>query len=275
VNIKAPQSGDDEYPDGTISRSLTFNKGTVGTGGMQVHSTGTTLKNAEVSWPGVTLLATAGNETRSTIVTFYTGMTKGLDVGYDAGLFSTSDFNIYTRLVEGGNDVNFTIQALPENIYSELSVPVGIDLPQGGEVTFKAAGIILPDGLYPVLEDKLLKVTTPLKTESDSYTVNIDPSTQGAGRFYMIFTNATATDELSQPGSFKAWFASDKIILEGHAEEGTRVSVFDMSGRKLSVHRLQYANRNEIPASAFSPGIYLLRIEGRKHRQEIKIPVVY
>jgi len=64
-------------------------------------------------------------------------------------------------------------------------------------------------------------------------------------------------------------------VLEGFAEEGTRVSIYDMSGRKLSVHRLQQINRNEIPAAALSPGVYLLKIEGKKQQQEIKIPVVY
>jgi hypothetical protein len=171
--------------------------------------------------------------------------------------------------------VDFEIQCLPDNIYNQLSVPIGLDLPKKGSVTFKAAGIILPNGIYPVLEDRLLKVFTPLKTESDSYTVNFDNSTQGAGRFYLNFTNATSADVFAQPDSFKAWFARDKIVLEGFAEEGTRVSLYDMTGRKLSVYRLQQINRNEIPAAALSPGVYLLKIEGKKQQQEIKIPVVY
>ncbi|NLB25471.1 MAG: T9SS type A sorting domain-containing protein, partial [Bacteroidales bacterium] len=242
---------------------------------MQTHDTGLSLKSASTSWPGVTLLAETGNQSRYTIIAFNENMTTGLDKTYDAGLLASSDFILYSHLVSGDEGVDFEIQCLPDNMYSELSVPIGIDLPKAGKVTFKAAGVILPNGLYPVLEDRLLKTSAPLKTESDSYTVDFDGSTQGIGRFYLTFTNITSAEAVTQPESFKAWFARGKIVLEGYAEEGTRVSLYDMSGRKLAVHRLQSINRNEIPAPALSPGIYLLRIEGRKQRHEIKIPVVY
>jgi hypothetical protein len=263
-----------------VGQGFLINAG--GTGGniqftktMQTHLPTLSLKSAKTSWPGVTLLAENGDQSRYTIVTFNEKMTAGLDKTYDAGLLASSDFILYSRLVSGDEGVDFEIQCLPDNMYSQLSVPIGLDLPKAGTVTFKAAGVILPDGIFPVLEDRLLKVFTPMKTESDSYTVNFDDDTQGAGRFFLGFTNTTSVDAFTQPDSFKAWFAHDKIVLEGFAEEGTRVSLYDISGRKLSVHRLQQINRNEIPAAALSPGVYLLKIEGKKQQQEIKVPVVY
>jgi hypothetical protein len=269
---------DDDYVQ--VGQGFLINAG--GSGGtiqftkaMQTHNTTLTLKSAQTSWPGVTLLAENGNQTRYAVVAFHEDMTTGLDKTYDAGLLSSSDFNLYTRLVSDDEGIDFELQALPDNIYNELSVPIGLDLPQAGTVTFKAAGIILPDGIYPILEDKQLQVMTPLKTESDSYSVTFDNATHGTGRFYMRFSNATSADEFVQPESFKAWFANDKIVLDGYAEKGTRVSLFDMTGRKMAVYRLLQMNRNEIPASGLSQGVYLLRIESRQQRQEIKIPVVF
>jgi hypothetical protein len=255
----------DSGADGKISFTKT----------MQTHDTGLSLKSAKTSWPGVTLLAENGDQSRYTIVAFNEQMTTGLDKTYDAGLLASSDFILYSRLVSGDEGVDFEIQCLPDNMYSELSVPIGLDLPKAGTVTFKAAGIILPNGIFPVLEDRLLQVTTPLKTEGDSYTVDIEDAVEGTGRFYMIFTNTVSAKETAQPESFKAWFANDKIVLDGYAEEGTKVSLFDISGRKLGIYPLMQMNRNEIPASTLSPGIYLLRIEGREQQQEIKIPIAY
>ena len=69
---------------------LTFTKA------MQAHSTALTMKTSETSWPGLTLLAINKGRTRSAVVAFNENMTTGLDETYDAGLLSTSGFNLYT-----------------------------------------------------------------------------------------------------------------------------------------------------------------------------------
>ena len=245
---------------------------------MQIHNTGTTLKKSESSWPGLTLLATSNGKTRSTIAAFNSNMTTGLDPSYDAGLLSVSDFNLYTHLSAGGNETNFTIQCLPDSIYGSLSVPVGIDLPQPGTLTFKVAGIILPEGIYPVIEDRLLQINTPLRSETDSLTVDIAVATRGTGRFYLHFGGtAINTGNNFKPEStkFTARYANQKITLFGLPEQGSRAWLYDVNGRKLGTgYFLTSANQNEIPAVGLSSGIYLLKIEGKTYRQTLKITVL-
>ena len=250
-----------------------------GTAGMQLHSPVLTMKSSETSWPGITLLASTGSKIRSTVVTFNEHMTTGLDPSYDAGLLSVSDFNLYTHLVAaGGNQTNFTIQSLPNNEYDSLVVPVGLDMPQPGQVTFKADGIILPDGIYPVIEDRLLHISIPLKTLNDSLTVPFNEPTWGSGRFYLHFGGTsinTGNASLSEVNKLVASYSDHKIIVFGYPEPGSRAWLYDVNGRLLGgEYRLTSVNRNEISAAGLASGIYLLKIQGSTTRQTLKITVL-
>jgi len=271
INVKSESSE-------TTAKTVKFKKGDATVGGMQVANTSTSLKKSETSWSGITLLATNNGHKSSTVLAFNENMTPGLDPSYDAGLLSSSDFNLYTHLVEGGSETGFAIQCLPDNMYESLVVPVGIDLPQASKVTFKVAGVILPEGLYPVIEDRLLQVSVPLKNETDSLTVSFDEPTSGTGRFYLSFGRVlkmTGLTSKAEAGNFAARFADQKITLFGTPEQGSRAWLYDINGRKMSgEYRLTSANQNEIPASGLASGIYLLKIEGKTTRQTIKVSVV-
>ena len=205
-------------------------------------------------------------------------MTTGLDPSYDAGMLSASDFNVYTHLVDRSNETDFTVQCLPDTWSDTLAVPIGIDLPQAGKLTFKAAGVILPEGLFPVIEDRLLQVSVPLKTENDSLTVNIAEPTWGTGRFYLHIGKELYTVDNQRSGEnikLTAFYSNQKITIFGSPEQGSRAWLYDMSGRKLgSEYQLTSLNQNEIPARGLASGIYLLRIEGKTNRQTLKITVL-
>lgn len=238
---------------------------------MQVSDPGLSLKSAETSWPGVTLNVESKGKTRSTVVAFNEKMTTGLDISYDAGLLA-EDFQVYTHLVGGGSKVDFAIQSLPENKYLELSIPVGVDLPEAGAITFKAAGIILPDGLYPVLEDKLSGVKTAFKSETDSYATTLAGTTSGMDRFYLSFEgNYTATKTNHQAAPVSANISGSRIVILGPVEADAKAMLFDLAGRKLGEHRLMNSNRNEFSVSGLENQLYLLRVEGKNLNQVIKL----
>ena len=275
INVKKPQSAETGFPNGTVSRTITFDKGT---SGMQVHSTGTTIKRTETSWLGITLLASAGDRTRSTIVAFNPGMTTGLDPSYDAGLLSVSDFNVYTRLVAGNNETNFAIQCLPDNRYDSLVVPVGLDMPQAGLITFKADGVILPDGVHPVIEDRLDHISTPLKTPLDSLSAYLAEPGWGTGRFYLHFGSTASMVGIADQEplhTLRAGYSNQEIAVFGAPEAGSLARLFDVNGRMLGgEYRLTSDNINRIPARGLKSGIYLLRIDGKTYRQTLKITVL-
>jgi hypothetical protein len=251
------------------SSSVTFTKA------MQVSDPTLTLKSAETSWPGITLLAEANGKTRSTVVAFNEQMTTGLDVTYDAGLLASDYFQVYTRLVGGNNEVDFAVQCLPENQYNQLAVPVGIDLPEGGDLVFKASGVILRDGLFPVIEDRLLGIQTALKTATDSYTVTLDKNTSGTGRFYLSVADVTTSKPaIRQENKYTASLVNNRIILNGAVEAGTKATLYDICGRKVGEYPLAKMNRNEIPVSGLSQRVYLLKVEGSNYRQVMKLMAI-
>jgi M6 family metalloprotease-like protein len=254
-----------------------------GTSGMQIHDVTRTLKSAGISWPGVTVMVENNEEIRSTIVCFNENMTEGLDVSYDAGLLSDSDFDIYTNLVNAnGNTTNFAIQCLPENQYSKWKVPLGLDIPEAGEYTFKVTGVILPNNVYPLLEDRKLEKLVSLRSETDSYKVNLSSTDEASGRFYLQFadnSNAPEVVGINQMENlvhFTARYNLQRIIIAGTPNSGTKASLYDINGRKVGgEYQLSSgANQNEIPAKGLISGVYLLRIVGNSCDQVIKVPVV-
>lgn len=243
---------------------------------MQVHNTSVQVKKAERSWPGVTLIAQNGNSKDGTVITFYENATNGLDSGLDAGKRSASLFQLYTKTVSDNHDLNLAIQTLPDNQYDQLRIPVGIDCPDGEKVVFRAAGVILPDGVYPVLEDKMLNMLTPLKSINDSCVVNLLQNSSGVGRFFLRFGDLTSVKTVKEPQiKYSAWFADRKIVISGTGVQDANIVLYDMNGRKLGDYPMLKENRNEIPADGLTYGVYLLQINGSKGNQVIKVPVFH
>lgn len=260
------QAGQGFLINAKSSSFVTFTKA------MQDHQSTIALKSAAVSWPGMTLLAESHGQTRSTVVAYNDQMTTGLDVTYDAGLLAADVFQVYTHLVEGGNPVDFAIQCLPDNHYRDLIVPVGVDLPEGGELSFKASGIILPEGLCPVIEDNLLNIKIPLKAETDSYSVILDKNTSGTGRFYLSVEGIrVGTTEIPAERKFSASFLHNRFIVFGQVDPGTKALVYELTGRKVGEYPLKNLNYNEIRISGVSQRFYLLKIVGKNYFQVIKV----
>jgi hypothetical protein len=242
---------------------------------MQVHDTSLCLKSSKLSWQGITLLALSHGQTRSTAVAFNDQMTTGLDVTYDAGLLASDVFQVYTHLVSGDNAVDFAIQCLPDQQYNQLAVPVGVDLPEGGDLVFKASGIILPDGHYPVLEDKELGIKTALKTETDCYLVTLQKNTTGTGRFYLSVKCVNTWDpEVVLKKKYSASLKNNRISINGAVNAGTKVQLYDIFGRKVGEYLLLNADHNEITLADLSQRVYLLRIDDRNYSQTLKLVAV-
>ena len=55
----------------------------------------------------------------------------GLDPGEDIRWFAYGDSHIYTQLVDGYDNVDFAIQALPYEKISDITIPLGIETEVG------------------------------------------------------------------------------------------------------------------------------------------------
>ena len=255
------------YPN-TDNKPIQFTKS------MQLHNSGMALKNAHRGL-GITLIAENGTLKDKTIVAFSEKGTPGLDPGYDAGTLPVNPFQLYTRFPAGGYDLDLAIQTLPEDRYDEFSIPVGVEAPDGGKITFRAIGVSLPQGIYPVLQDRVLNIQTILKSENDTYSAALPKNTSGSGRFFLSFGTITSSGSLSNfEVTYSAVFKDQKIQVYSNKPDKAIAVLFDINGRKMFEYPLHNENLNEIPAGTLVSGVYLLQIKGHNGNQVIKIPIV-
>ena len=145
-------------------------------------------KQSTEDWYHIVLEAKNEQENRlATSIVFNKNMNYGLDVGYDAGLFSENpDYKFYSRMPYERNDLDLTIQALPDQWQDEIVIPLGIVNNEGGKVTFSTSSMSLPSYVTPMLEDTKKGEFTDLSKENYTTTVPMEYDT--LGRFYLHMT---------------------------------------------------------------------------------------
>lgn len=229
---------------------------------MQVHNTSAVLKSTDIPWTSVALKATSTSTSSTAQVYFHEGMSKGLDPTYDAGLLRGSNgLSLYTKLIDD-NGVDFAIQCLPENGMENFVIPVGLDAKAGGEVKFNATCTGLPTGIRVILEDRTAKVYTDLSNGAD-YVVTLSANSSGTGRFYIHTSNlTTGTSDLLPSGLFrlKAYPADGVIWIDGHVSSKAVTGLYDARGSQIGRYNLEEGNRNSIPTSGLTSGVYILKV---------------
>lgn len=241
---------------------------------MQVHQPTVSLKSGVII-PEIKLLASSSTKKSSTEIKFLSKGTKGLDVGYDAGVFKADpSFSIFTKLVYD-NNVNFGLQCLPVLSSEEIIIPVGINFPTGGEVTFTAQMLSIPEKSSIILEDRLLNKTTLFSDVNSQYTTTITANEMSTGRFYLhVSGNAqvTALNE-SIDNKINAWMERDEIVVSGVSENNAIAKLFDIRGSSVLVRNLDKATTNRINVNGITSGIYMLQVIENGKRTGIKLQI--
>jgi len=249
----------------TIKNSVSFKPA------MQIHSTELALKSTKGVWPTIKLVASVNNMKSSTIIAFNGSMTKGLDPTYDAGLFTGgADLAVYTRLVEDSG-IPFAIQALPDNDYKNMVIPVGIDAKTGGEVIFSAELLNLPSECKVILEDKVTKTFTDLS--KDNYKVAVVANSTISDRFQLHTSDMISrlgTETLA--GKLTAYaIRNTEIRVVGEVNNNATAKLYNLQGSTVLIENLKAGNLNVIPTANLKNGIYMLSVEDQGKIQTFKL----
>ncbi len=233
---------------------------------MQSHQTTVAFKqSANTSWAGIKLIAETAEAITSTQVSYQETMTRGLDVGYDAGLFNTNpNFVLYSKLIDD-NGVDFMLQCLPTD-YEHLVISIGLDAEAGTTITFKAEVSNLPEDYVAVLEDRENGTFTAFETEQSVYTVTLDNASMGTGRFYLrtSFKSSVGINDLGQSNfSVYAQTANNQLLINGSIEENTTAKVYDIRGKLVKSFDLQLGTQNRLLFNEQS-GVYIIQIQNSK-----------
>jgi hypothetical protein len=238
---------------------------------MQVHQNTVTLKAGTLDFPQIKLMATNNNKTASTMIKFIEGTTRGLDVGYDAGLFkSDQGLNIYTRLVED-NGVDFQLQCLPITDYLKMVIPVGLDSKAGGDVVFSAETSNLATDCKVIFEDKLSNSFTDLSRLT--YKTTVAANTSVIDRFYLHTGDiVSGIDDQVLDSNLMAFAVRNvEIRVLGEVSSKAVAMLYDMMGKLILVRNMDAGMMNTIALPPVPDGTYMLNIKDNGTSQTIKI----
>ena len=166
----------------------------------------------------------------------------------------------------------FAIQALPDNNYNGMVIPVGIDSKTGGDVVFSAQTFDLPSSAKVILEDKLLATFTDLSTAS--YKAVIVPNSAISGRFFLHNSMSTVSALGGQNSGSKLnayAYQNVEIRIEGMVTSNAVATLYDVTGRAVLIQKLTEGQLNVMPISSFSTGLYLLSVRDGSYSQTFKI----
>jgi hypothetical protein len=207
---------------------------------------------------------------------FNSNATRGLDPGYDAAIGGNpQSFSIYSFLLEGNTGIALAIQALSNTDMNDVTIPLGVNISQGQEVTFSIAESDIIDSISMYLEDRANNTTTLLNTTD--YTFSPDANLTGTGRFYLIFEgDALGTTEQSLEGLDIYSDTDNKtIVINGKLLSPTNYKLYDIHGRLFRTTELDVTSSNQlIDTSQLSTGIYIIEVVDDANQKRVQKVVI-
>lgn len=227
---------------------------------MQSHQTMPFLK--QQAKPEIKLYLTDGKNEKHTAVFYINNTTTGFDNGYDSSLYTgvSSNFEIFTKLVNQEQDMNLAIQSIPKDF--SIVIPVGMIAPanQTLSIRFDAKNIDEDKKVY--LEDRELGVFKLMNNAQTTYTFTSDKNSNGSGRFYVHTSSETLNIVDNNLLDFTLYYKNNKIYFSNLPSGKNRIKVYDILGKLLideSITLHNFISVDKIPRA-----IYMVHLETEK-----------
>ena len=230
------------------------------------HTNNTSSKNNSATYPEIILNVKDNTESASTKIRYINNKTTGLDVGSDIGTFNgvTANFGVFTHLEDLSSTVDFAIQALPNNDYENIKVPVGVNADAGKEITFSIEMSNFPSDKKIFLEDKENNTFTRLDQSNSTYKINVDKKLNGTGRFY-IHTSAKKVldvDNLKDLQHINIYTANNATLkIVGLYESKATVKIFSLLGKQVANTSFSSDGNTNITLPKLAKGVYLVSLK--------------
>lgn len=206
-----------------------------------------------------------GARSEATSIYFIEGTTRGMDSGYDAGVFTGAkiDFSIFTNLLEEHAGVDIAIQSLPFDDYNDVVVPLGVKAKAGAELIISIDELsTIPSNINVYLEDTQYNVLTLLN--SGAYTFNLTSDLNDANRFKVHYASKTLNvEDLQSNNDLKIYTTviPKTLVIRGEIATATIANLYDIQGRMVMSKALKNNSaENTMDISTLSTGVYVVRI---------------
>ena len=210
----------------------------------------------------IKLQASIGTSNFNTVIHFNEPSTTGLDFGYDAAVFGSNAAAraIYSQLVQDNTGVDLAIQSLAYNdLGSNVIIPIGINVPQGQQVTVSIADSTVPEYITVYLEDRLTNTFTLLNSSDYVFTPN--SNLNDVGRFYLRFMDNTLSLGANDLDVLQIYALNKTLFINGLLNSATSVGLYDIQGRKVLSSGLESeTTNNSMDVSNVSTGVYIVKL---------------
>ncbi|WP_370091632.1 PQQ-dependent sugar dehydrogenase [Winogradskyella sp.] len=223
------------------------------------------------------LTASSDESNYSTDFYFNDNASLGLDPGYDASFFNGTvpAFSIYSHLVENDAGVAFSIQTLGSNALNDVTIPIGLNVSQGQNITINIGDTDLDPSINVHLEDTVNNTFTLLNDNSYSFTAN--SAINGIGRFYLRFEGDALNIPETSLDILKIYTdpSNNTIIIDGQLEPRTSLKLFDINGRVMLNSNLNSTiTKQLIDVEHLSSGIYIIEIMSSTNTKRVQKLVI-
>lgn len=235
---------------------------------MQNHQSSSFIKSQQ-SRPEIRVIFSSGKNEKYADVFYIDNTTVGFDNGYDSSLYAgvSSNFEIYTKLINQEKDMNLAIQSIPKDF--SIVIPVGIIAPENTaiQINFEAKNIDASKYIY--LEDREKGIFTLMNTNEAFYTFTSSSSINGSGRFFIHTSSETlGTDDLVS-STIQIVVKDDKIQFLNLPSGKKTIKLYDILGKLIQTENL--IDKDYYPIKNLPKGIYIVSLDTEKRSLQKKI----
>ncbi|WP_412984373.1 sulfatase-like hydrolase/transferase [Pontimicrobium sp. IMCC45349] len=228
-------------------------------------------RNASTS--KATLNLNTNSENHQTNLYFRNNGTRELDYGFDSAVYEANTNNIFTHLVEGNTGLELYNQALPENDYLDVIVPLGVNANNGEQFTISLDNTsTIPNNIYIYLEDTQENTFTLLN--DNDYVITPNNNINGVGRYFIHFQADTLSNPNSNLNNLLIYTPnnSNTLIVKGYLQADSLLTIYDLQGRIVLEQTLNSAlTSNVINIEKFNTGIYVVKVDNKTQSKIQKV----
>lgn len=243
----------------------------------QSHQSTDTFLRTSNTRPEIHLNMSSTSFSSMTKIYYIDGTTTSFDNGFDGPLFQGGDnsFAIYTHLVSNGMGTDYDLQSLPINNYENMIIPIGVNA-EGGQISFSASLMNLPNDLNVYIEDKENNSFTLLTNSNDSYDATLGSSYSGIGRFYLHTTTSTLSsgEDLFGLNHVSVYpVDSARLMVTGINNEDANMEVYNLLGQQVFATSFIGNGNNEVRIPSFKSAVYIVNITTQKGKKSAKVVI--
>ena len=228
---------------------------------MQQHQNSTFFKTKQ-SRPELRVFLSKGKTKKYTDIFYIENTTEGFDNGYDSSLYTgvSSNFEIYTKLVNEEKDMNLAIQSIPKNY--DIIIPLGIIAAANEEVQISVDAKNIDDDIDVYLEDRATGIFTVLNSDESVYTLTSETPINGSGRFFIHTSSEILQTNDVFLSNVKIFTSDDKLQFINLPEGKKSVKMYSVSGKLILEDNIE--NNDFIAMKNLSKALYIVRLETEK-----------